>query len=109
AKSHSSQHLGGLGIKDLAIRSKCMLMKWHWRFIQKEAEMLTLVGAEWKLEIHQKNLDHDPKRNKRFFDGVSTPICKLKVSCLVNLISWANSFPVNNLDHYLNFVIYLAL
>lgn len=32
-----SQHLGGLGIKDLAVHNKCMSMKWHWRFNQDDA------------------------------------------------------------------------
>ncbi|KAF3650608.1 F-box/kelch-repeat protein [Capsicum annuum] len=30
------KHLGGSGIRDLAIHSKCMLMKWHRRFIQED-------------------------------------------------------------------------
>ncbi|WMV08896.1 hypothetical protein MTR67_002281 [Solanum verrucosum] len=48
------------------------------------------------------------ERNRRYFDGVLTPNCKLKASCLVNLFSWANFSPVNNLDHYLDFVSSLA-
>lgn len=34
AKVTLLKHLGGLGLKDLAIHNKCMLMKWHWRFNQ---------------------------------------------------------------------------
>ncbi|XP_070025308.1 uncharacterized protein [Nicotiana sylvestris] len=29
--------LGGLGVKDLALHNKSMLMKWHWRFNQDDA------------------------------------------------------------------------
>ncbi|XP_060217918.1 putative acyl-activating enzyme 19 isoform X2 [Lycium barbarum] len=41
------KHLGGLGIKDLALHNKCMLMKWHWRFNQDDAGL-------WKEIIQAK-------------------------------------------------------
>lgn len=40
--------LGGLGIKDLALHNKCLLMKWHWRYNQEE------VGF-WKKVIQAKH------------------------------------------------------
>lgn len=49
AKVTLPKHLGGLGIKNLAIHSKCMFMKWHWRFIQEEDASL------WKKVIVAKN------------------------------------------------------
>lgn len=39
AKVTLPKHFGGLGIKNLAIHSKCLLMKWHWRFIQEDADL----------------------------------------------------------------------
>ncbi|PHU11974.1 F-box/kelch-repeat protein [Capsicum chinense] len=42
------KHLGGSGIRDLSIHSKCMLMKWHRRFIQED------VGL-WKEVIVAKH------------------------------------------------------
>lgn len=47
AKVTLPKHLGGLGLKDLAVHYKYMLMKWHWRFNQDD------VGL-WKEIIQAK-------------------------------------------------------
>lgn len=49
------------------------------------------------------------ERNRRCFVGISTPVCSLKASCLVNLYSWANLLPVNNSDVLFDFVSSLVL
>ena len=35
AKVTMPKQYGGLGIKDLALHNKCMLLKWHWRYNQE--------------------------------------------------------------------------
>ncbi|WMV19115.1 hypothetical protein MTR67_012500 [Solanum verrucosum] len=47
AKITMPKQFGGLGIKDLALHNKCMLMKWHWRYNQET------IGL-WKEVIQEK-------------------------------------------------------
>jgi len=54
------KHLGGLSIKDLAIHSNCMLMKWHSRFTQEED-----VGL-WKKVIVAKHGSNTQWCTKQF-------------------------------------------
>ncbi|XP_060209904.1 putative ribonuclease H protein At1g65750 isoform X3 [Lycium barbarum] len=44
------------------------------------------------------------ERNSRCFDGTSTPNCSLKSKCLVNLFSWSNLSPVNDVIPLLDFI-----
>ncbi|KAG5631293.1 hypothetical protein H5410_003010 [Solanum commersonii] len=55
-----SKHLGRLGIKDLAIHSKFMLMKWHSRFTQEEDAGL------WKKVIVAKHGSNTQWCTKQF-------------------------------------------
>jgi len=44
------------------------------------------------------------ERNRRCFDGISTPIHFLKARCLVYLFGWSNISPVNNVIPFLDFI-----
>ncbi|WMV31905.1 hypothetical protein MTR67_025290 [Solanum verrucosum] len=47
AKVTLPKQYGGLGIKDLALHNKCLLLKWHWRYNQEAAGL-------WKEVIQAK-------------------------------------------------------
>ncbi|XP_059295547.1 uncharacterized protein LOC132048880 [Lycium ferocissimum] len=49
------------------------------------------------------------ERNRRCFDGISTPNHSLKASCLFLLFSWVNLTPVFSTEQFLDFVSLLVL
>nr|XP_016457810.1 PREDICTED: uncharacterized protein LOC107781590 [Nicotiana tabacum] len=49
------------------------------------------------------------ERNRRCFDGISTPNSYLKAKCLRNLYSWSNLSSVNDLIPFLDFISSLSL
>lgn len=49
------------------------------------------------------------ERNRKCFDGLSTPLHSLKGGCLVCLYSWVNMSFVDSVDSFLNFVSSLVL
>nr|XP_033510409.1 uncharacterized protein LOC104090014 isoform X2 [Nicotiana tomentosiformis] len=44
------------------------------------------------------------ERNRRCFDGISTPLYSLKAACLVNLFSWNYLTPDNSADTFVDFI-----
>ena len=49
------------------------------------------------------------ERNRRCFDGISTPNHTLKATCLINLFSWFNQAPVTSVELFLDFVCSLVV
>lgn len=49
------------------------------------------------------------ERNRRCFDGISTPNTALKSNCLMFLFSWSNLTPVNNVIPLVDFISSLSL
>nr|XP_016481281.1 PREDICTED: uncharacterized protein LOC107802323 [Nicotiana tabacum] len=53
AKVTLPKTLGGLGVKDLALHNKSMLMKWHWRYNQEDAGLWKeIVQAKYGATSH---------------------------------------------------------
>lgn len=73
------KHLGGSGIRDLAIHSKCMLMKWHRRFIQEDFGL-------WKEVIVAKH-----GNSAQWFTEQSTFPCKTGLWKAINTF-WSDFF-----------------
>ncbi|KAG5592568.1 hypothetical protein H5410_043082 [Solanum commersonii] len=57
AKVTLPKQYGGLGIKDLVLHNRCMLLKWHWRYNQEAAGL-------WKEVIQAKCSDSHWCSNK---------------------------------------------
>lgn len=55
-KSHLLKHLGGLGIKNLAVQNRCLIMKWLWRFNRDIA-----LWKRWSLKNMESSHTGAPK------------------------------------------------
>jgi len=49
------------------------------------------------------------ERNRRCFDGISTPNHSLKATCLINLFTWFNQAPVTSFESFWDCVCSLVM